>query len=322
MTTPKQCVIVTVTYNSEGFIDEFLQAVEDELTTSALVIVDNDSADKTLDVIEQFKSQSPFSSSIEVVANAKNIGFGSACNIGAQTASKFSPEFLWFLNPDTKIFPNSGGKLRECLQTQPAAGFCGSLLVDNVNTPRPSAYNFHSALTEFLSAIRLGILDKLFASKIIPIPVGQKRPHQVGWVTGASFMCRLNVFEALKGFDEVFFLYFEEVDLFFRAKKMGFQVWHSPESRVYHFAGASTGLSSQRSEHKRRPAYWFESRRRFFVKSYGRIHAIFADIGWVIGHILGTCRDLVLRRRSDLPPQFCRDLIKHSVIFHPKLDRD
>ena len=110
--------------------------------------------------------------------------------------------------------------------------------------------------------MRLGILDALFKNHVTAIPI-QKQPYTADWLTGASFMVKNECFEALKGFDPHYFLYFEEVDLFYRAKQAGFSVWACPNSQVFHISGASTGINTQHSTPKRQPNYWFESRKYF-----------------------------------------------------------
>ena len=65
------------------------------------------------------------------------------------------------------------------------------------------------------------------------------------------------------------FFYFEETDFSYRAKQNGFATWYVPESRVMHIAGQSTKVTERNTKPKRLPAYWFESRRRFFAATYG-----------------------------------------------------
>jgi len=105
--------------------------------------------------------------------------------------------------------------------------------------------------------------------------------HACDWVSGSSMIIRRKVLEDIGLMDEGFFLYFEEVDFFFRAAQAGWQTWYVPDSIVMHIEGASTGIKSI----KRRPAYWYDSRRRYFVKHYGISSLILADLLWSFGRI-------------------------------------
>ena len=84
-------------------------------------------------------------------------------------------------------------------------------------------------------------------------------------------MIRPLVFDTVGGFDEAYFLYFEETDFCLRAKRVGFPTWYVPESRVMHIQGQSTRVTGLHTRMKRLPPYWFESRRRYFIASYGTI---------------------------------------------------
>lgn len=103
---------------------------------------------------------------------------------------------------------------------------------------------------------------------------------------------RREVLDAVGPFDEGFFLYYEEVDFCRRAAAAGWQCWLVADARVVHFEGASTGITLAR---RRTPAYWFASRRRFFLKSYGVAGLLAADVLRLVGRA-----SLVVRRALGL----------------------
>ncbi len=88
--------------------------------------------------------------------------------------------------------------------------------------------------------------------------------------------------------DENYFLYFEETDFCYRAKKAGFATWYVPESRVMHIMGQSTTVTDLTRGPKRLPSYWFESRRRYFAMTYGIGHAIGIDIVALLACSIGA----------------------------------
>jgi GT2 family glycosyltransferase len=114
--------------------------------------------------------------------------------------------------------------------------------------------------------------------------------HACDWVSGASLVVRREVVEDIGLMDEDFFLYFEEVDFCWRAKKAGWAIWYVPAARVLHLEGASTGI---RATARRRAAYWYDSRRRFFIKHYGVAGLVLADVMWAAGRLSFLLRCLL-----------------------------
>jgi len=307
--------IITVTYNSANFIEQYLESVALYLQNSdhQLFLVDNQSSDNTVDIAQQFAQTHQLTAQIHVIPSNDNLGFGKGCNLGVEHAKPHQPTHLWFLNPDTIIFEDTGPALIQLLEENPKIDFTGSTLVDKNNVPRPGAYRFPTALNVFLSMITLGILDKLFHKHTTAIPV-ENQAVEADWLTGASFLVKYDCFESLEGFDPQYFLYFEEVDLFFRAKKKGFMVSSCPNSRVFHISGASTGINNKDTEIKRRPSYWFESRRHYYIKNYGKAYFLLVDLSFFLGFFLKRLRSFIQQKDAKLPQYFARDTLKHSLI--------
>src|SRR6202041_636643 len=123
-----------------------------------------------------------------------------------------------------------------------------------------------------------------------------KAPQPFDWVCGASMMIRPDVFAAIGGLDENYFLYFEETDFCYRAKQAGFSTWYVPESRVMHIMGQSTKITDNKFIADRIPAYWFESRKRYFVVTFGIGRAMLIDIVALFANSLGILKRIALRR--------------------------
>src|ERR1700689_4566517 len=94
--------------------------------------------------------------------------------------------------------------------------------------------------------------------------------------------------------------------------RAGFSTWYVPESRVMHIGGQSTAVKDESCA--RLPAYWFESRRRYFAVSFGLAHAMAIDAVAGIAHSLGIVKRALLRRRGSIP-HYVRDLVRHSVLW-------
>jgi GT2 family glycosyltransferase len=128
-------------------------------------------------------------------------------------------------------------------------------------------------------------------------------------------LIRPAVLKAIGGMDENYFLYFEETDFCYRAKKAGFATWYVPESRVMHIMGQSTTVTDQTKGPRRLPSYWFDSRRRYFAVTYGISYAVGIDIVAFLACWIGVVKRAALRRTHTATPHFVRDLIRHSVIW-------
>ena len=94
------------------------------------------------------------------------------------------------------------------------------------------------------------------------------------------------MFEQVGGFDEGFFLYFEEIDLCKRVRNAGWKVAYEPRTAVVHLEGQTTGVQGSRP----RPGYWYASRRRFFMKHRGASALVAADALWLAGRLVGHVR--------------------------------
>jgi len=154
--------------------------------------------------------------------------------------------------------------------------------------------------------------DAVGADAAPPVPT---EAGPCDWVAGASMIVRREVFERVGLMDEKYFMYFEEVDFCKQAGKAGWPCWYVPESRVVHLVGSVSQMSDQRKHRKRRPKYWFESRRRYFVKNHGWLYAALTDLAFVTGFAIWRLRRLLQRKADTDPPRFLLDSIEQSVFF-------
>ena len=168
-------------------------------------------------------------------------------------------------------------------------GIAGSRLENAEGGAECSAHNALSPLGELESGARLGILSRALHHYAVSPPM-REAAHECDWVSGASLIVRREVFDEIGLLDEGYFLYFEEADFCLRAQKAGWKIWFVPESRVVHFEGASTGI---RNIVCRRPRYWYDSRRRYFVKHFGVLGLILADALWAVGRTSLTLHRLL-----------------------------
>jgi N-acetylglucosaminyl-diphospho-decaprenol L-rhamnosyltransferase len=225
-----------------------------------------------------------------------------------------TPDFILLLNPDTIVRPGAIQALLEFMTTNPKAGIAGSRLEDPDGTPQRSAFRFHSIAGELERGMRTGFVTKLLKNRMIA-PPQRDETYQCDWVAGASMMVRRELFESAGLMDENYFMYFEEVDFCLAAQRKGWSCWYVPASRVVHLVGAVSQLSDARKHRKRRPAYWFESRRRYFVKNHGWLYAALADLAYLSAHALWRLRRFVQQKEDTDPPKLLTDSLCHSVFM-------
>ncbi len=308
--------IVTVTYNAASFIEEFLRSIAELFGSRqnyTLILVDNNSSDETCALIKSFISKHNLENRVTLIAQDTNPGFGTACNAGTNHASKSGrTELVWFLNPDTVISVEAADALLNEFTRNAEATFVGSVLKDEDGEVRAGGFRFPKLLNTISHHLKLGLFDKLLPSTTTAIPMKQA-PFRVDWLTGASFMVKREVLAGLNGFDTKFFLYYEEVDLFLRAARAGYQAWSTPESIIFHSSGASTGINTRKqNKPKRLPKYWYESRRHFYIKNFGRTYLILLNIVLTVCYGLLCLRSLIQKKSNPFADHYLRDILSHS----------
>lgn len=227
--------IIIVNWNSGIFISECINsikyAMDDSFSISRIVIVDNASTDNSIDMIK--KDEMP----ITILQNSVNSGFAKACNQGAE---KSTADFLLFLNPDTKLFDNSLSIPISFLNTNKNAGIVSVKLINEFGEVSRNCARFPSPSKMFFTSLGL---DRLFP-RIISGHFMKDWDHLsnsvVDQVMGSFFMIRKHLFEVLKGYDERFFVYYEDVDLALRAFKKGYLSYYLAEAKIYHKGGGTT----------------------------------------------------------------------------------
>lgn len=311
-------LIVTVNYRTAALTIKCLASVAADLSnlpdSLQMVVVDNDSGDGSFEIIEEAIAENGWGEWAVVVRAECNGGFSYGNNYAIRPALKSDepPEYIWLLNPDAETLEGAGMALIEFLDNHHKAGLATSQYVDPEDGPKAMAFRRFSALSELVSNLRLGLLDRLLPNTIIPI-APKDQPYQADWLSGTSLMIKREVFNEVGLMDEDYFLYFEETDFCLQAKRKGWQLWYVPESKIYHYIGASTGFHDTGDREPRRPRYWFESRRRFFIKNYGPAYAALADIMHIAGHSLWQARRMIQRKPNFDPPFYLRDFFSNSV---------
>jgi N-acetylglucosaminyl-diphospho-decaprenol L-rhamnosyltransferase len=314
-------LIAIVNYRTAALTVECLRSLQSEVATQGhthVVVVDNASGDESVPQIQAAIDSEGWQSWARVVVSPRNGGFAAGNNdaIRAARAAGVPFDLVWLVNPDAQVRPGSLMRLCTFMAAHPPAGIAGGSMENGDGTRWPIAFRFPSALGEVEGGLRLGLVSRLLSRFAVP-RVMDDTPRRTDWICGANFMIRAAVFEQIGLMDEGYFLYFEETDYCHEAQKAGWECWYVPDARVQHIAGQSTGVTGADAFMRRVPSYWFESRRRYYVKQHGRLYAALCDAAWIASHAVWRLRCILQRKERSDPPHLMRDFIAHSIWRHP-----
>ncbi len=319
---PPRLAIIIVSYKSAELTKDCLRSVAaqrqglDDGTVLDCVVVDNASGDGP--PVSAFVREQGWEDWATVLVSERNGGFAYGNNVGLKEASRRGrPDFVHLLNPDTVLHPGALNALLRFFKSHPQAGLAGGVFENGDGSEWAIAFRFPSLVSEIEQGFQLGVVSRLLSRWRVPMDMGRDaRP--VDWVSGASVMIRGSVFDAIGEMDETFFLYFEETEFCFRAKRAGFEIWYVPDSRVTHIAGQSTKVTERNAAAKRLPSYWFNSRRLYFTLTRGPVYAAVTDLAAVLAGTVGVAKRALRGRGADSVPHFLRDILAHSVFLAPR----
>jgi GT2 family glycosyltransferase len=298
------------------------QLADFEGLDARVIVVDNDSKDGSYEHLVRAAAERSWGERVRVIASRENGGFGYGNNVAFRAAigAADRPEFFFCLNPDAKVRRGTTRVLLDFMRAHPRAGIAGTRVLTPSGSAATSCFRFPSVTSEFESGIQLGAVTRLLEDHVVAMPEPEAT-CEVDWVSGSSFIVREAALERAGLFDENFFLYCEEIDLCRRVREAGYTVHHVHETAVEHAEAASTGIADAR----RRPRYWFDSRRYYFEKHHGRPYFVGAVLAWALGASVHRARCFVSRTKLREPPHLLRDQLAHlasSFTNTPARERD
>lgn len=316
--------VVLVNYCTRDLTLDCLRSLAGEIAEfpgSQVVVADNASPDGSGAQIARAIEENGWGRWARLMALPRNGGFsyGNNAAIREQLAEAEPRPYIWLLNTDTVVRPGALRALVNFLEAHPTAGAAGSRLEHPDSTRQASAFRFHSIAGELESSLQVGLVSKLLKRWVIA-PELPDEPTRYDWLSGASMLIRTKVLQDVGLLDEGYFLYYEETDFCLRAERLGWSCWYVPESRVVHLVGKSTGVTDWARQVNRRAPYWFQSRRRYFIKHHGLVYAALADIALATGTALSIVLNTVRGRASSHPEMFLRDLARQSALLNRSAD--
>lgn len=249
--------VVTVAYDSAEALDGFLTSIRasDGFADAEVVVVDNASSEQAAARAVAERHGAGF------VALTENRGYGGGIAAGLDRVSS-APEYVLVSNPDVAVGPGAISALVDAADRTPVGAVFGPRILDADGQVYPSARNVPS--------LRTGIGHAAFGRMWPSNPWSLRykaerdtdRERDAGWLSGACLLVRRDRFVALGGFDEDYFMYFEDVDLGARVTAAGWANRYVPSAVVTHTGAHSTARNVKRMEREHhRSAYRFLSRR-------------------------------------------------------------
>lgn len=219
--------VIILNYKTPYFLHLCLESVQRATANlkTEIIVIDNNSQDESIDHLKEHFPE------VLLMENQKNLGFSKANNLGVKEANG---EYICILNPDMVVPENCFETLLEFSDDKKDLGAVGIRLIDGSGTYLPESKR-NVPNTEVAFQKFTGDTSKYYANQLAQDEVGE-----VPVLVGAFLFMRKNVFEAVRGFDEDYFMYGEDIDLSYKLTQSGFKNYYYGELTALHFKGEST----------------------------------------------------------------------------------
>lgn len=229
--------IVILNWNGKHYLERFLGILTERsnLPGVSVVVADNGSTDGSAEWIMQ-----NFPNSVRLIEFDRNYGFTGGYNLALK---KVDSDYYLLLNSDVEVTPGWLEPLVEAMENNTQVGIC----MPKIKSAFENDYfEYAGAAGGFIDFLGYPFCRGRILSNIEKDCAQYNSDTEIFWASGAAFMIRSSIFHSLGGFDNRFFAHMEEIDLCWRAKLEGWQVWVFPDSVVYHVGGGTLPNNSPR----------------------------------------------------------------------------
>jgi len=227
-----------INWNTRNLLEECLNSIFEVESSNSfnVVVVDNDSTDGSPEMVKEKFPQ------VTLKENSRNVGYAVAAN---QIIKQSNTPYLFLLNSDTKLVSASFEEMVGFMNMHPSVGVVGPLVLNSDGTIQYSCRNFPSFIDATIHAF-LGMLvpSNPYSGRYKMMECNRQSEQKVDWVSGAAMFLRKKAIESIKGFDEGYYMYVEDMDLCYRLQLSGWDAYYLPQVEIYHHIGQS---SQQRS---------------------------------------------------------------------------
>ena len=246
--------VAIVSYNTRELLRECLRSLQEHSAGANLeiIVIDNASHDGSAPMVrEEFPD-------VQLMQSAHNSGYGVANN---RALAKARGEFVWILNSDTTIESGAMATMLDWMHQHPRCGAIGTRLI-LADGSTQNSYKFD--LSAWAVFAEQTYLDKLPFFQRYTVSDWKLGARAVPYLCGASLLVRRAAWQQMKGFDESYFMYLEDIDLCARLNEAGWELWYLPQARVHHHLGASS--AGDWRDRARMVAHYNRGRLRFFAR--------------------------------------------------------
>lgn len=225
---------IILTWNSEKYIFDCLHsifAVKD--IESQVIVVDNGSKDKTLEILNGFLLKNSYQNFLQVISLDYNAGTTISRNIGLKKVDD-DVNYVCILDSDTQINREAILKLTEYLNADSEIGIIAPKLISANGKIQPSDRNIPTATIKFLKAVPLKVIQKYGEKLEKPGHANKKHPYSVGYLMSAFWMFKPSLIKEIGLLDEKIFYAPEDVEYCIRVHKSGKKVLCCPEVSILH----------------------------------------------------------------------------------------
>ena len=235
--------VIIVNYNVKELLEQCVKSIFSASSNLKVevIVVDNNSFDGS---VEFLKQKFPGNAQLKIIESPINLGFAKANNLGAKEAKG---EYLLILNPDTILQEDTLERSLEFYKANKEIGaLTCKLILPNGKLDLACRRSFPTpsvAVYRILGLSRIFPKSKLFGKYNLTY-LDENDTYEVDAIVGAYMLIKKDIYEKVKGFDEDYFMYGEDLDLCFRIKKAGYKIYYYPETSIIHYKGESTKKSS------------------------------------------------------------------------------
>ncbi len=274
-------IVSIVSLNTRALLAACLRTVEGSTgVTLDVRVVDNHSTDGSADMVQQdFPS-------VGLIRNGENRGFAAANNMAIRDLAS---RYVLLLNPDTEVPADAIANMVAFMDATPQAAICGPLVRFPDGRFQSCGYPFPTLLREFRQSKRIGRVARWLVGEDPPLDIPDA-PVEREWVDGCCLLIRTAVIRQIGLLDEQYFLYAEELDWCFQARRHGWRVFALPGVTIVHHLGSSSGQMSEFSL-----GCLIETRLRFYRKNHGLLTAAAVSVVYIVGCVKQMRND---RQRS------------------------
>jgi N-acetylglucosaminyl-diphospho-decaprenol L-rhamnosyltransferase len=280
--------VIILNFRTPDLTIACLESIVPQLVVSrdVVIVVDNCSGDGSAERINETIESRGWSDVARVVRSCVNGGFAAGNNAGIRAVDA---RWRLLLNSDTVVRPGAVEALLSFAESNHDAGLIGPRLEWPDGTPQISCFRNRSPWREFLRASSTRLIARLAPGGEVGLPVSDQ-PIECDWASFAAILIRHDVIERVGMLDELYFMYFEDIDYCRRARAAGFRVRSCPAARVVHLRGGTSDVKAATRERRRLPRYYYESRARYFAKHYGVAGLWLTNALWSAGFLIAQIK--------------------------------